>query len=414
MSTRRLRPLSGRQPVVTCSALDGTPQQRVWTSPLFAPPSPPPPPPPGTPPLELRERGSAACAAGPPTTVASLEEYEVVAEIGRGSFGCTVAARRQSEALIAVKIIDKERLPAALEPCDVRYPFVARSLWVKETPRRVYSATDLYAASLEEVTSATLSSALFYAGEIALGLAYLHSKGIIHRSLKPSNVLIDRRGHVALSDHGLPDLSVSMVPFAAPERLRGDPDGAPGDWWSFGAVSFWLLAGVSPFDADTSRALFVNILRGQPAFDRSPAFCDPASDPARTALECLFIKDPDERVAHIDTVKQLPWFDELPWNDLLQKFVVPPNSSPQFVLFYDDARDSSRSDRPLSPLATLEGHDVSLPPRPSLVDDDETATSCLDDVTMVIPPTNDDPHTPPSARRDEHLLAHNMTEVTSV
>lgn len=91
--------------------------------------------------------------------------------------------------------------------------------------------------------------AKFYIIEIIIALAYLHSKNIIYRDLKPENVLLNDIGHIALTDFGLArfvgktELIKSFVgtpEYLAPEVLKGEAiDGKMVDWWSVGTILYF-------------------------------------------------------------------------------------------------------------------------------------------------------------------------------
>lgn len=122
-----------------------------------------------------------------------------------------------------------------------------------------------------------------YAAEIFLALEYLHSNDIIHRDIKPENIMIDRNGHIKLTDFGLSELNLkkkmnnvtkqkSAVKsketnskvygtenYLAPELLLGEPHGKEVDYWAFGVLLFELLVGDPPFVAETKEEVFENI-----------------------------------------------------------------------------------------------------------------------------------------------------------
>ncbi|MEU4535499.1 serine/threonine-protein kinase [Streptosporangium sp. NPDC023825] len=101
-------------------------------------------------------------------------------------------------------------------------------------------------------------------------LALAHSRGIVHRDVKPANIMLDRSGGVLLTDFGIatvegdvqltsPDALVGSPAYMAPERLRGG-DGPATDLWSLGATLYTAVEGRSPFRRDTSAATIGAIL----------------------------------------------------------------------------------------------------------------------------------------------------------
>jgi serine/threonine-protein kinase len=105
-------------------------------------------------------------------------------------------------------------------------------------------------------------------GEIASALAFAHEKGIVHRDVKPSNILLTDQGQALLSDFGLAqihDASVSLTgsmmlgtpAYVSPEMVRGEPVDARADQYALGIILFEMTTGHLPFNAETPMAILV-------------------------------------------------------------------------------------------------------------------------------------------------------------
>jgi len=121
-----------------------------------------------------------------------------------------------------------------------------------------------------------LDDALRIVEQIARGLGKAHSAGIIHRDVKPDNVMITADGVVKILDFGLAKITlaskitrsnttVGTPAYMAPEQLRGEDVGPQADIWALGVVLFELLTGDLPFRGDYHAALSYAILNEQPA-----------------------------------------------------------------------------------------------------------------------------------------------------
>ncbi|MEM8668885.1 MAG: protein kinase [Planctomycetota bacterium] len=102
-------------------------------------------------------------------------------------------------------------------------------------------------------------------GQIAKGLLNAHQSGVVHRDLKPGNVLVDREGNVRLTDFGLSKLLESEIPegkavgtpaYMPPEQFRNEPAGSESDWYSLGCLIYEMLTARMLFTGDDWTAMY--------------------------------------------------------------------------------------------------------------------------------------------------------------
>lgn len=153
----------------------------------------------------------------------------------------------------------------------------------------------------------TWQSALHIAEQVALALTCAHDNGIVHRDVKPANILLDRQGRVRLTDFGIaraqhagtsmPVLAdfLGTPQYMSPEQCAGAPTTAQSDLFSLGVMLYELLSGRRPFEGRTSAALIRSITTDEPL---RLSQCVPGlPDDVCRLVAHLLQKDPDQRPA---------------------------------------------------------------------------------------------------------------------
>ncbi len=256
-----------------------------------------------------------------PDLEGSLGEYRLLRRLGSGGMGTVYLARQESLGrLVAVKVahaeadttIEVERFRReARAIASLRHPNIVHVFGVGEVDGRHYLAMEyIPGRSLAEWMRSDpipVPRALEWIRRIALALHVAHDKGIVHRDVKPTNILIDDRLRPLLVDFGLvreagaSELTrsgsfVGSPMYAAPEQIAGNAAIGPrSDVYSLGVTLYELVAGRPPFVGETTERLFHQILTAT-----APAIRELRRDVSRDlevvihrAIEC----DPAHRYA---------------------------------------------------------------------------------------------------------------------
>jgi eukaryotic-like serine/threonine-protein kinase len=152
------------------------------------------------------------------------------------------------------------------------------------------------------------------AREVALGLGAAHRRGIVHRDVKPQNVMLNDDGLVKLTDFGIASMykdadaerltttgmTLGTVQYYAPEQAQGEIVRPSADIYALGIVMYEMLTGQTPFDGDTPVAVAMKHIQEEP---EPPSALNPRIPPSleRIILRCLD-KDPQARFRDGDTL----------------------------------------------------------------------------------------------------------------
>ncbi len=274
--------------------------------------------------LEANEVEAADPGGPVPTVLFTVSGHEVLAEIARGGAGIVYrACQREPRREVALKML----LPQQSGSTEVRERFRLESATIAALDHPailpVYATGEhdgLPWFTMKLATGGTLADSgqslrgrwraiADLLASLADGVHYAHSRGVLHRDLKPGNVLFDEAGRAHVSDFGLAKfastrtdltraMSVMGTPaYMAPEVAAGGTAAATiaADVYSLGAMLYELLAGRPPFEGDSLSALFKQVAERTP----DPPSRHAAGAPRELeiiALHCLE-KDPGRRYA---------------------------------------------------------------------------------------------------------------------
>ncbi|KAF3909517.1 Phototropin-2 [Arthrobotrys entomopaga] len=195
--------------------------------------------------------------------------------------------------------------------------------------------------------SFTEDAVRFWIAEIACALVYTHKRMIVHRDVKPDNILLDSDGHVHLADFNVasdihPDRPLTSksgtLAYLAPEVYSGKGYNTGVDWWSLGVVFYECIYGKRPFISDSHEELAKEIMKASPHY---PVTSPPVSTQCLSAIKGLLNPDPKYRLgaAGFETFTNHPFFQDIDFDALLRKEIdpvfVPSRDKTNFDATYD-------------------------------------------------------------------------------
>ena len=220
--------------------------------------------------------------------------YEILERIGTGGMAVVYKTRdHRLNRLVAVKILK----PDLAQDADFRRRFNAESQAVAQLSHpnivSVYDVSkggDTEYIVMELIDGITLKQymekrgqlnwreSLHFITQIIRGLSHAHSRGIVHRDIKPQNIMVLRDGSVKVADFGIACLenaaqtltqeALGSVHYISPEQARGDRTDARSDLYSAGVVLYEMLSGRLPFEGDSAVSVAIQHLSSIPLAPR--------------------------------------------------------------------------------------------------------------------------------------------------
>lgn len=151
---------------------------------------------------------------------------------------------------------------------EIDHPFLVGLKGFSQDSRYLYFLMDYIPGGelftfLRTEGQLTVDQARFYSSQVTIMFEYLHSKNIIYRDLKPENILIDDEGYLKLTDFGFAKYCEGKTytlcgtpEYLAPEVLLNKGHSKPVDWWTLGILTYEMIAGIDPFNADDPMQIY--------------------------------------------------------------------------------------------------------------------------------------------------------------
>ena len=300
----------------------------------------------------------------------SIRDYKSLSIIGRGAFGeVNVCREKKTGKIYAIKKIKKKILILKNQIIHVlnEQIFMSRvkSPWIVDLKASFQEDEYLYLV-MEFLPGGDLMNlfikkdiltedeARFYISELILAIESIHNLDCIHRDIKPDNILIDKDGHIKLSDFGLAKISdklyekennqiydngktvnnferrhnknfscVGTAYYVAPEVLKKTGYEKDIDWWSVGVIFYEMLVGYAPFCSKETNQVCYKVLNWE-KYLKIPSKIK-MSDEARDLIYKM-INNSSDRLGKngADEIKRHPFFNGVDWENIR-------SSTPPFI-----------------------------------------------------------------------------------
>lgn len=222
--------------------------------------------------------------------------YEIIAELGRGAMGVVYKARDPKiDRFVAVKTISlssqnpeeareyRERFFYEAQAAGrLLHPGIVTIFDTGEDPEGhiAYIVMEYIAGQSldrmlsEETNKLELDTALRLTEELAEALDHAHGQGVVHRDMKPANILLTPEGHAKIADFGiakmnlaymtLPGRALGTPAYMSPEQLEGEPVDQRSDLFSLGAILYRMVTGYGPFQGNSTATVCFKVVNRDP------------------------------------------------------------------------------------------------------------------------------------------------------
>jgi len=269
--------------------------------------------------------------------VCDLKQFKIIGVLGKGAFGLvSLVIDPKTEKPYALKAIKKHQIVELGQQAHIisekrvmekmYCPFLVNLHSTYKDLLRVYFVLDVCLGGelftiLRQRRYFDEGTAKFYTSCVVEAFAYMHSKDIIYRDLKPENLVLDNRGYLKVTDFGfakeVTDKTFTLCgtpDYLAPEIVTGQGHGRAVDWWTLGVLIYEMLASFPPFFDDEPIETYRKIIRGRVKF---PRYFTPE---ARDLIRGLLRNKPTKRLGILkggaDNIRKHGWFYQFSWEQL--------------------------------------------------------------------------------------------------
>ncbi|KAF8638954.1 hypothetical protein AX16_010428 [Volvariella volvacea WC 439] len=272
--------------------------------------------------------------------------------VGKGAFGkVRVVQHKQTRELYALKYINKAKcvkmraVPNVIQERrlleEVDHPYIVNLRYAFQDDENCFFVLDLMLGGdlrfhLERLGSMSEDVVRFYVAQLSSALAFLHDNNIMHRDLKPDNILLDEKGNAHLTDFNiavhfgerrLTGVAGSMA-YMAPEILNKRGYTYYIDWWSLGVCAYELMFGRRPFRGRSNSDLTYSIAKDPVRWPEDAE--KKCSRAGMQVIRAFLERDTSRRLGcrphgeGFQEIRDHPWFKSIDWDVLETKEATPP------------------------------------------------------------------------------------------
>ncbi|XP_061472920.1 serine/threonine-protein kinase 32A [Rhineura floridana] len=278
----------------------------------------------------------------------TFDHFEILRAIGKGSFGkVCIVQKNDTKKMYAMKYMNKQKCVERNEVKNVfkelqimqglEHPFLVNLWYSFQDEEDMFMVVDLLLGGdlryhLQQNVRFQEGTVKLFICELALALDYLQSRNIIHRDIKPDNILLDEQGHTHITDFNIAtvltkDMQITNIagtkPYMAPEMFSAaKPIGYSYavDWWSLGITAYELLRGRRPYHIRSSTAANEIAHIFKTATVMYPAAW---SNNMVSLIKKLLEINIEERFSQLTDIQDFPYLADINWDVVLQKGVEP-------------------------------------------------------------------------------------------
>ncbi|VDL96281.1 unnamed protein product [Schistocephalus solidus] len=307
---------------------------------------------PKTRPAEKPEDGAASTVEVakeevPRTTPAKISDFFFYQVLGKGGFGEVRLLRHKTKLtwhaakiLLKSEVISKGHVShvnnerAILALCDM--PMIVKLNHAFQDVTHLYLVMEFVPGGdlfmlLRSMRSFNEEVANFFGSQVFMALEYLHMLRIIHRDVKPENILISNKGYLKLADFGFAKIVEKRTytfcgtpEYLAPEIILHRGYGPSVDWWAFGVFLFEMVVGRSPFFSADVGHIYSKIINADLCFPVSTK----VSEKLKHLVSNLLQKEVSKRYGCLREgsfeIRRHVWFADVDWSALFHQKVIPP------------------------------------------------------------------------------------------